>query len=31
MNFNTEKPIYLQIVDVISDRILSRGETASLP
>ena len=23
MNFNTEKPIYLQIVDVISDRILS--------
>ena len=23
MNFNTEKPIYLQIVDAISDRILS--------
>ncbi len=23
MNFNTEKPIYLQIVDVICDRILS--------
>ena len=23
MNFNTEKPIYLQIVDVIADRILS--------
>jgi len=23
MNFNTEKPIYLQIVDLISDRILS--------
>ena len=23
MNFGTEKPIYLQIVDVISDRILS--------
>ena len=23
MNFNTEKPIYLQIVDMISDRILS--------
>ena len=21
MNFNTEKPIYLQIVDVIADRI----------
>ena len=24
MNFNTDKPIYLQIVDVICDRILSR-------
>ena len=23
MNFNSDKPIYLQIVDVISDRILS--------
>ena len=23
MNFNTDKPIYLQIVDVICDRILS--------
>ncbi|MBO5562927.1 MAG: GntR family transcriptional regulator [Bacteroidales bacterium] len=23
MNFNTEKPIYLQITDVISDRILA--------
>ena len=23
MNFNTEKPIYLQIVDMIADRILS--------
>ena len=34
MNFNTEKPIYLQIVDVIADRILSgdlKGGTGSPP